>query len=108
MRSWFMLQRWRLRTKMLAVSKGLVRAVRIRLLQLQPAERLAYALPLIVLAVSQAGCAMTSAPPANTPANPTPPPSALPASPPNYSERAAADIQIWRSKLTEQIQKPAN
>jgi hypothetical protein len=103
-----MLQRWRLRKQTRGVWNALVRAVRIRLLQLQPAERLASVLPLIVLAGMLTACATTSAPPSTLPRNPTPPPSALPASPPNYSERAAEAIQSWRKKLIEAIQKPAN
>lgn len=108
LQSWLMLQRWRLRTKTRDAWKGLVRAVQIRLLRLQPAERLASVLPLIVLAGTLTGCAATSAPPSTLPRNPTPPPSALPVSPPNYSERAAADIQTWRKRLIEQIPKQGN
>lgn len=99
MRSWFMLQRWRLRTKMLAVSKGLVRAVRIRLLQLHPSERLAYALPLMVLATQLASCA-THSPPSNAATNPQPPRLSEPLPSESYSLKAQRLIESWLQRVT--------
>jgi hypothetical protein len=108
LQSWLMLQRWRLRKQTRGVWNALVRAVRIRLLQLQPAERLASVLPLIVLAGMLTSCATTSAPPSTLPRNPTPPPSALPASPPNYLGDALRFISESQRLLQELTAKPAN
>lgn len=99
MRSWFMLQRWRLRTKTRGVWKGLVRAVRIRLLQLQPAERLAYVLPLIVLGVSLAACA-TNSPPSVPAVNPVPPRLSEPLPSESYLDSARRLMENWRNALT--------
>lgn len=99
MRSWFMLQRWRLRTKTRGVWKGLVRAVRIRLLRLQPAERLASVLPLIVLAMLSASCA-TPSPPETLPKNPALPRLSEPLPTESYSDKALRLIESWRQRVT--------
>jgi hypothetical protein len=108
LQSWLMLQRWRLRKQTRGVWNALVRAVQIRLLQLQPAERLASVLPLIVLAGTLTACATTSAPPSTLPRNPTPPPSALPPSPPDYLGDALRNIEEWRKQLQGLTPSPAN
>ncbi len=99
LQSWLMLQRWRLRTKTRGVWKGLVRAVRIRLLRLQPNERLAYALPLMVLATQLASCA-THSPPSNAATNPQPPRLSEPLPSESYSLKAQRLIETWRSAVT--------
>lgn len=73
-----------------------------------PLEKLASALVLLVLLGLLVGCGTTSVPPAITPRNPEPPPSALPTSPPTYLEDAQKDIAEWQRLLKEQTAKPAN
>lgn len=99
LQSWLMLQRWRLRTKTRGAWNALVRAVRIRLLRLQPAERLASALPLIVLAAQLTACA-TPSPPATLPRNPQPPRLSEPLPTENYSDKALQLIESWRRRVT--------
>lgn len=60
------------------------------------------------LALMLTACATQQAPPSSTPVNPEPPPSALPESPPNYSESAHALLSKFQRLLTELIAKPAN
>lgn len=100
MRSWFMLQRWRLRTKMRGVWSGLVRAVRTRLARLQPCERLASVLPLIVLAASQAACSTPSTLPMNAARNPSRPAVSTPQPSKPYSESVADSLKRWAGMLT--------
>jgi hypothetical protein len=78
------------------------------LLALGPCVRVASVLMLLVLVLWLTACAATSAPPSTSPQNPTPPPSALPESPPNYSADAQRNISEWRKLLTERTAKPAN
>ena len=70
--------------------------------------RIGCVLMLLVLALMLTGCAATSAPSSEPARNPSPPPTRLSPSPPNYSQRAASDIQTWRQKLTEQTSKLEN
>jgi hypothetical protein len=66
---------------------------------LQPAERLGYALPLIVLATQLASCA-TPSPPATLPRNPQPPRLSEPLPTENYSDKALRLIESWRQRVT--------
>lgn len=97
-----LLLRWRLRQKrmkMLAGWKGLVRAVQIRLLQLQPSERLAYVLPLMVLATQLVSCA-AHLPPSNAATNPQPPRLSEPLPSESYSLKAQKLIESWLQRVT--------
>lgn len=73
----------------------------------EPAK-LAFALTLIVLAVSLAGCATTSAPSSEPARNPSPPPTTLSESSETFSSRALRNISEWRKKLIELLPRPAN
>lgn len=72
-----------------------------------------HALLLLVLLMSLAGCAPLSpqqTPPACIPVQPAqiPPPPADLMTPPasgNFSERAAADMQMWRQQLTPYVSR---
>jgi hypothetical protein len=95
-----MLQRWRLRTKTRGVWNALVRAVRIRLLQLQPAERLASVLPLMVLATLSASCA-TPSQPSSAATNPQPPRLSEPLPSEPYSSKVQKLIESWLQRVTD-------
>lgn len=83
-----------------------VKGVLTKLADWPPPVRLACALTLLALLTLCAGCATTSAPSDFTPRNPEPPPTRLSLPSQTYSSSAAADIQKWRNRLTELLQKP--
>jgi hypothetical protein len=98
----------RKRTGKLERMSNCARIAWTKLQELPPPVNVALWLTLLVLAVCLSGCATTSMPSSEPARNPSPPPSRLSPQPPNYSQRAAADIQSWRAKLTELISKLAS